>query len=152
MKTLLLAICLAVPIAIPAFAAGDDPAKPALTDDVDYKAGKAAIDKKDWKRAITSMESASRKYRDEAAIYNWLGYAYRNAGDLDRAFRNYNFALRLDPRHLGAHEYIGEAYLMKKDLANAEKHLKTLEGLCAKKCEEYQDLDKAIVAFKAKGS
>lgn len=114
MRSILLAECLAAAVATPAMAAGDDPFKPAVTNDADYKAGRAAIEKKDWKRAITAVETASRKYRDEAAIYNWLGYAYRNDGDLDRAFRNYNFALRLDPKHLGAHEYIGEAYLMKK--------------------------------------
>ena len=152
MKSILLAVCLAGALVAPAMAAGDDPFKAPVTDDADYKTGRAAIDSKDWKRAIAAMENASRKYRDEAAVYNWLGYAYRNTGDLDRAFRNYNFALRLDPKHLGAHEYIGEAYLMRKDVANAEKHLKTLESLCGKKCEEYQDLEKAIVAFKAKGS
>ncbi len=152
MKAFLLAVCIAMVAVAPAYAAGDDPFKSPVTDDADYKAGRAAIEKKDWKRAISAMENAARKYRDEAAVYNWLGYAYRNSGDLDRAFRNYNQALRLDPKHLGAHEYIGEAYLMKKDVGNAEKHLKTLESLCGNKtCEEYQDLEKAIVAYKAKG-
>ncbi|MFM9883148.1 MAG: tetratricopeptide repeat protein [Burkholderiales bacterium] len=154
MKTLLLAVCIAVaPIALtPAFGAGEDAFKPAVTEDADYKRGKAALDKEDWKAAISAMSNAARKYRDEAAVFNWLGYAYRKSGDLDRAFQNYNMALRLDPKHRGAHEYIGEAYLLKKDVASAEKHLKTLEGLCSKTCEEYQDLEKAIVAFKAKGS
>ncbi len=154
MKAFLLAACLAtVPAALtPAFGAGEDSFKPAVTEDADYKAGKAAIEKEDWKKAISAMESVSRKYRDEAAAYNWLGYAYRKSGDLNRAFQNYNYALRLDPKHRGAHEYIGEAYLMKKDVTSAEKHLKALEGLCGKTCEEYQDLDKAIAAFKAKGS
>ncbi len=154
MKIFLLAVCIAAaPVVLtPAFAAGEDSFKPAVTEDADYKAGKAAIEKEDWKKAISAMESVSRKYRDEAAAYNWLGYAYRKSGDLNRAFQNYNYALRLDPKHRGAHEYIGEAYLLKKDTANAEKHLKILEGLCGKTCEEYQDLEKAIVAFKAKGS
>lgn len=35
-----------------------------------------------------------------------------HSGQLDLAFKHYQRALQLDPRHLGAHEYIGEAYLM----------------------------------------
>jgi Flp pilus assembly protein TadD len=79
-----------------------------------------------------------------------LGYSYRKSGDLDYAFRHYNTALRLEPSHRGAHEYIGEAYLMKNDVAGAEKHLKELERLCQKACEEYADLAKSIAEYKAK--
>ena len=30
---------------------------------------------------------------------------------LELVFKHYNEALRLDPKHLGAHEYLGEVYL-----------------------------------------
>jgi len=39
----------------------------------------------------------------------FLGFSYRHAGDFERAFAQYNRALSLNPRHLGAHEYIGVA-------------------------------------------
>ena len=59
--------------------------------------------------------------------------------------------LKLDPRHKGAHEYIGEAYLMDKKPAEAEKHLAELEKICGNKsCEEYADLAKAIADYKSR--
>ena len=57
-------------------------------------------------------------------------------------------ALALDPRHRGAHEYIGEAYLMTGDVANAEKHLTALRSICTLPCEEMRDLQAAIDAHR----
>jgi hypothetical protein len=60
-------------------------------------------------------------------------------------------ALQLDPKHKGAHEYIGEAYLMDKKPAEAEKHLASLEKICGNKtCEEYADLAKSLADYRAK--
>jgi Flp pilus assembly protein TadD len=143
-----LAVFLFVLMSGTAAAAGTDSFAPAATEDADYKSGRAAIEAKNWKGAITSFNRAAGKFRDNPDIFNWLGYAHRKSGELDAAFKHYNTALRLDPKHLGAHEYIGEAYLMKRDLASAQKHLTALERLCNKACEEYQDLAKSIAEFK----
>jgi len=124
--------------------------KASVGDDSDYKAGRKAIEARDWKGAVDSFSRASRKFNDPD-VFNLLAYSQRQSGDLDSAFKNYGMALRLDPSHRGAHEYIGEAYLMKHDLANAEKHLQALDRLCNKTCAEYQDLAKAITMFKTKG-
>ena len=64
------------------------------------------------------------------------------------AFKHYGEALRLDPKHRGAHEYIGEAYLIIGDKAKAQEHLTALERICGKGCEEYQDLARAIAQAK----
>jgi Flp pilus assembly protein TadD len=133
-----------------AVADDDNSPKKAVGDDADYKAGKKAIDAKNWKSAVDSFSRATRTFNDPD-VYNLLAYSQRQSGDLDSAFKNYNTALRLDPNHRGAHEYIGEAYLMKSDLANAEKHLQALDRLCHKTCDEYQDLAKAIATFKTTG-
>lgn len=61
---------------------------------------------------------------------------------------NYHEALRIDPRHKGAHEYIGEAYLMAGDVPKAEEHLAALDSLCRFSCEEYRDLKRAIEEYK----
>src|SRR5262245_9751232 len=74
--------------------------------DPDYAAGKVAIAAKDWKAAIRSLSSAALRDTRNADIENYLGYAYRQTGDLKSAFLHYQRALRLDPRHRGAHEYI----------------------------------------------
>ena len=62
-------------------------------------------------------------------------------------FKHYNQALALNPRHRGAHEYIGEAYLIKGDLKNAQKHLAALREICSLPCEELTDLDREIANY-----
>src|SRR5207237_5053891 len=112
--------------------------------DPDYAAGKQAIDAKEWPTAITRLSSAALRDTRNADIQNYLGYAYRNTGRMDLAFRHYQRALQLNPRHRGAHEYLGEAYLMVNDLAKAEEHLAALEKICLIPCDEYEDLKKGI--------
>lgn len=144
-----LVVALAVVFSGAAFAAGTDPfAK--VAEDTDFIAGKKAVDASDWKAAISSFTRVTNRHRDEPDGYNMLGYSYRKSGDVDNAFRYYNAALRLDGSHKGAHQYIGEAFLMKNDVASAEKHLAALDRICGKDCEEYQDLAKAITAHKNK--
>ena len=116
--------------------------------DPDYAAGRAAIEAKDWDAAVRALSSAALRDTRNADIQNYLGYAYRHTGPLDQAFRHYQRALQLNPRHRGAHEYIGEAYLMVKDLARAEEHLNALRSICLIPCEEYGDLERAIAAYR----
>ena len=59
-------------------------------------------------------------------------------------------ALRLEPRHRGAHEYIGEAYLMAGNPAKAKEHLGQLDRLCTFGCEEYTKLKKALADYEQK--
>ena len=116
----------------------------------DYAAGKHAIDAQDWSTAIKSLNSAALRDTRNADLQNYLGYAYRNAGQLDLAFQHYQRALHLNPRHRGAHDYVGEAYLIVHNLAKAEEHLGALHKICLIPCEEYEDLKKKIAAYHGK--
>jgi Flp pilus assembly protein TadD len=118
--------------------------------DADYMAGKQALDRKDWAEATRRLQQVAVREPDNADIQNYLGYAYRHLKQFDAAFKHYKQALALNPRHRGAHEYIGEAYLMLGDLAGAEKHLAALRDICLLPCEELDDLNAAVVAFRAK--
>ena len=109
--------------------------------------GKQAIEAQDWERAANFLERAADSDPRNADVFNLLAYSYRHLDRLDEAFANYGRALDLDPRHLGAHEYIGEAYLLIGDLAKAEEHLATLTEICAS-CEETEELAEAIEQFK----
>ena len=120
--------------------------------DPDYANGKAAIDARDWDTAIRLLSSAALRDTRNADIQNYLGYANRRAGHLATAFEHYRRALELNPRHRGAHEYIGEAYLIANDLASAEKHLAALEKICLIPCEEYADLEKAIGEYRRRAA
>lgn len=131
----------------PAMAVDSDSSPPPSRE---HAAGKKAIDAKDWNGAIQSLTAAAKREASNADIQNLLGYAYRNAGQLEAAFKHYQQALRLDPRHLGAHEYIGEAYLMANNPAKAEEHLAALKRLCPFVCEEYDDLRKKLDQYRAR--
>lgn len=120
--------------------------------DPEYAAGKAAIAAKDWKAAIRSLSSAALRDTRNADIENYLGYAYRQSGQLPLAFTHYQRALQLDPRHRGAHEYIGEAYLMANNLTKAQEHLAALQRICLIPCEEYEDLKKAVAEYRARAT
>ena len=120
--------------------------------DPEYAAGKAAIAAKDWNGAIRSLSSAALRDTRNADIQNYLGYAYRQSGQLQPAFTHYQKALQLNPRHRGAHEYIGEAYLMTNNPAKAEEHLAALQRICLIPCEEYADLKKAIADYRARAA
>ena len=124
----------------------DDPAAAKL--DPDYAAGKKAIEAKDWSAALKSLSSAALRDTRNADIQNYLGYAYRNAGQIELAFKHYGRALQLNPRHRGAHEYVGEAYLIVNNLSKAEEHLAALQKICLIPCEEYDDLRKQIEAYR----
>jgi len=114
---------------------------------------RTAIAAKDWGRAVTELSAAAREEPRNADVHNLLGYSYRKRAtpDITKAFEHYYTALKIDPRHKGAHEYIGEAFLMEKRPIEAEKHLADLEKICGNKtCAEYADLSKSIAEFKAK--
>ena len=106
-----------------------------------------AIKAKDWGTARNELTAAYRESPRNADVNNLLGYTYRKQAtpDLSKAFEHYQNALRMNPQHRGAHEYIGEAYLMDNKPAEAQKHLAELEKICGNRtCEEYADLAKAI--------
>ena len=114
----------------------------------DYALGRRAVEAKDWTTAIRFLSRAAIQDDRNPDLETLLGYAYRNLGRLDEAFKHYEIALRLNPRHRGAHEYIGEAYLMAHDLPRAEEHLAMLQQICLIPCEEHADLARAIAAYR----
>jgi len=116
--------------------------------DPDYESGKKALESRDFKAAVDSFTRAAARDPGNADIQNELGYSWRKSGNLDMAFKHYNEALRLNPNHRGAHEYIGETYLMVNDLPKAEEHLAVLDKLCFFPCSEYKELKEAVQAYK----
>ena len=118
--------------------------------DEDYAAGKRAVDRKDWDEAVRRFKLAERRHPEQADLQNILGYTHRNLKQYDLAFVHYKRAIEVEPRHRGAHEYIGETYLLTGDLAGAERHLEALRQICLLPCDELRDLDKAVAQYRAK--
>jgi len=140
-------LCLSGSVAMANLGDSDDPA----TDAPGFAEGKAAIEAQDWTTAIVALSKTAEEYPDSADTQNFLAYAYRKSGNLEAALEHYQRALEIDPSHKHAHEYLGEAYLMKDDVASAEKQLEALAKICTPiPCEEYKELKQAIEAYKNK--
>ena len=150
MRGLVLALALACALGFTsgAQAVGTDEEEDKL--DPDYASGRQAIETRDWRAAIGFFNSAALRDTRNADIQNYLGYAYRNNGELALAFQHYHRALQLNARHRGAHEYLGEAYLMSGNLAKAEEHLALLGQICLIPCPELGLLREKIAAFRAR--
>lgn len=102
------------------------------------------IEHADYWAAISKLNSVVEANPRNTEAYNLLGFSYRKVKNFDSAERNYRRALRLDPKHKAALEYMGELYLETDRRAKAEELLATLEKLCPQGCEELDDLRQAI--------
>jgi Flp pilus assembly protein TadD len=122
----------------------------ASTIDPDYAAGKQALERKAWREAARRFSQAALRDPDNADLHNYLGYSYRHLRQLDLAFKHYKRALSLNPHHRGAHEYVGEAYLMIGDFKSAERHLAALREICLLPCDELTDLEREIAKYRKK--
>ena len=114
-----------------------------------YQRAEEYIDKNNFKKSLKVLKGLTKRedlsgFR--ADIYNLLGFSYRKLSkpDLDKSFAAYMMAIELEPAHLGAHEYLGELYLMLENKSMALEMLAKLEVMAGKSSKEYLDLEKAI--------
>jgi len=121
-------------------------------EDPAVKTAKAAIAAGDYASAQLALKVAVAGDPGNADLHNLYAYSIRKGAnpDMPLVFKHYNEALRIDPKHRGAQEYIGEAYLMSGNLAKAKEHLTALDKLCFFGCAEYDMLKKGIAAYEAK--
>ena len=141
----------AVLLLLPAAALPADSTPAVKTDPVMEQATKA-IASKDWPQAQSVLSTALARDANNPDYHNLYAYSIRKGSnpDMNLVFKHYNEALRLDPKHRGAHEYIGEAYLMVGNLPKAKEHLSSLDKLCFFPCSEFSDLKKSIASYEAK--
>jgi Tfp pilus assembly protein PilF len=124
----------------------------AKAEDPAVKTAKGAIAAGDYASAATALKVALASDPGNADLHNLYAYSLRKGAnpDMQLVFKHYNEALRIDPKHRGAQEYIGEAYLMTGNLPKAKEHLAALDKICFFGCAEYDMLKKAIADYEAK--
>jgi tetratricopeptide (TPR) repeat protein len=151
------AALLALGLPIATFAAGggggaDSPkpaaATPAVPADPAFAQAKVMVDQKNYAGAIPLLQQVVQRNPRNADAYNLLGYSTRASGNPNGSLQYYQQALAIDPKHLGAHEYLGEAYLMLDRPAEANQMLARLDSLCVFGCTEYRMLKAAIANHK----
>jgi cytochrome c-type biogenesis protein CcmH/NrfG len=143
---------LALLVACHAALAADTPGSSSTRSDPMMDRYTAASERQDWKSAAAAMKDALASDPRNADYHSLYAYSLRKSGaqEMDLVFKHYNEALRLDPKHKGAHEYLGEAYLMVGNVAKAKEHLGALDKLCFFGCSEYSDLKRAISEHESK--
>jgi tetratricopeptide (TPR) repeat protein len=103
-----------------------------------------AIAQKNWARAAQLLEAHVKAYPEDADAHNLMGYTQRHLGQFDLSLSAYQRALAIDPKHLGAHEYMGMLMLTLGQRDRAVQLLRNLEQLCQTPCEPQLKLQRAI--------
>jgi tetratricopeptide (TPR) repeat protein len=118
-----------------------DSSGPTLSD------ARARIRAEQWDKAVALLKTIVSDTPNDADANNLLGYALRKSGDYKNAEGFYLKALKLNPKHRGAHEYLGELYVEIGQMAKARDLLARLEQICGNtSCEEYRELADFIAA------
>lgn len=154
MKPPLIHALIIAALSAPAFAMDSpkpDPKEPekkgAVSQPLDQ--ARAAIVRQDWTGAQALLRDAVARDPRNADAHNLYAYSMRKgpSPQMDLVFRHYNEALRLNPQHLAAREYLGEAYLMTGNVAKAKDLLAELDRLCKAGCVEQAELKRSISTF-----
>ena len=105
------------------------------------------IEREDYETAINALFDQLDLDPDNPDILSLLGFSYRKIRAYEDALTFYQMALRVEPRHKGANEYLGELYLETDQLDKAVQQLEILDSLCSFGCKEYSKLKRAIDSY-----
>ena len=100
--------------------------------------------KKRYEKAQKLLLQSNKKYPNKVDTLNYLGFTTRKLGDFENGEKYYLQGLKIDPKHIGINEYLGELYVATNRHNLAVERLEVLKGC---NCKEYDDL-KAIIAGK----
>jgi tetratricopeptide (TPR) repeat protein len=117
--------------------------------ETDFQQAEYLIKAEKFDEAIPLLQKVVADNPRDADAWNYLGFASRKIGKLTEALGYYDKALKLNPNHKGANEYLGELYLMMNDLPKAEAQLAKLKSLCPAGCEELEDFEAEVADYKA---
>jgi tetratricopeptide (TPR) repeat protein len=95
--------------------------------DMNQSKAKAASAQKRLEKSRDKLVEATKLDATNADAWNMLGFSRRKTGDRQGAFDAYWKCLALKPDHIGAHEYMGEAYLEEGKIKEAQAELAWLK-------------------------
>jgi predicted Zn-dependent protease len=112
-----------------------------------YAAGYQLAKAGDYKSALEFLTAGTDK--KDVRFLTMIGYSTRKLGRVDEGMGYYNQALALDPNSVTTREYLGEAYLQKKDLPGAESQLAEIKSRCGTACESFTELNDEITKYRS---
>ena len=117
--------------------------------DAAYLQAAGLINEGRYEDALWSLRAAGLALGPHPDVLTYQGFANRKLSNYDIAISYYSAALKLDPEHRGANEYLGEYYVETGQLAKARQQLVTLERICKFGCEEAEELRRWIAGAKS---
>ena len=100
--------------------------------------------KKRYEKAQKLLIQSNKNFPNKADTLNYLGFTTRKLGDFENGEKYYLQGLKINPKHIGINEYLGELYVATNRHNLAVERLEVLKSC---NCEEYEEL-KAVIAGK----
>ena len=103
--------------------------------------------KKRYEKAKKLLVQSNKNFPNKADTLNYLGFTTRKLGDFDNGEKFYLQGLKIDPKHIGINEYLGELYVATNRHNLAVERLEVLKDC---NCKEYDQLKAVIAGEKSK--
>ena len=103
--------------------------------------------KKSYMKAQKLLIESNKNYPNKADTLNYLGFTTRKLGDFENGEKFYLQGLKIDPKHIGINEYLGELYVATNRHNLAVERLEVLKDC---NCKEYDQLKAVIAGEKSK--
>ena len=103
--------------------------------------------KKSYLKAQKLLVQSNKNFPNKADTLNYLGFTTRKLGDFENGEKFYLQGLRIDPKHIGINEYLGELYVATNRHNLAVERLEVLKDC---NCKEYDQLKAVIAGEKSK--
>ncbi len=120
----------------PAGAAMDEPVKPNIDCSKPVNKEKPVCAPKNGNYKEALAVAALARNTEDPRILRVTGFATRKLGDVDDAMPYYQKALAINPDDTRTRQYMGEAFISKGDMRNANAQLDEIAERCGKTCED----------------
>ena len=103
--------------------------------------------KKSYLKAQKLLVQSNKNFPNKPDTLNYLGFTTRKLGDFENGEKFYLQGLKIDPKHTGINEYLGELYVATNRHNLAVERLEVLKDC---NCKEYDQLKAVIAGEKSK--
>jgi tetratricopeptide (TPR) repeat protein len=107
--------------------------------------GEHEIEKREYQKAVVSLQRALALNPDDSGLHYWLGRAYWYLRDLDKARTELETALRSNPYHAQANYVLGDIFVTLRDPEKAIPLLERAVALNPAIWDAHRSLGRALV-------